>query len=70
MRPRRAGSALIPPSVLSDCRFPVDVERAKRDHSFLDRDALDSLCRWLRTCRALAETRLNYPSLDVFRYLS
>lgn len=29
----------------SDCRFPIDVEWAKRDHHFLDEDALDSLCR-------------------------
>lgn len=29
----------------SGCGFPVDVETAKRDHSFLDKDALDSLCR-------------------------
>lgn len=30
---------------VSDCRFPVDVEWAKRDHHFLDKDALDSMCR-------------------------
>lgn len=30
---------------VSDCRFPVDIEWAKRDHSFLDQDALDSMCR-------------------------
>lgn len=33
------------PVSVSDCRFPVDVEEAKRDHHFLDKDALDSLCR-------------------------
>lgn len=43
--PRHCRRRLIPPFVLSDRRFPVDVERAKRDHGFLDRDALDSLCR-------------------------
>uniref|UniRef100_A0A3Q4BKW7 Rho-GAP domain-containing protein n=1 Tax=Mola mola TaxID=94237 RepID=A0A3Q4BKW7_MOLML len=34
-----------------DCRFPVDIEWAKRDHSFLDKDALDSLSifRFLRS---------------------
>lgn len=36
---------LIVSFVLSDCGFPVDVDWAKRDHSFLDKDALDSLCR-------------------------
>lgn len=32
---------------LADCRFPIDIERATRDHHFLDRDALDSMCRCL-----------------------
>uniref|UniRef100_A0A3B4YQE4 Si:dkeyp-23e4.3 n=1 Tax=Seriola lalandi dorsalis TaxID=1841481 RepID=A0A3B4YQE4_SERLL len=30
--------------LFKDCRFPVDIEWAKRDHYFLDKDALDSLC--------------------------
>lgn len=30
---------------VSDCRFPVDTEWAKHDHHFLDKDALDSMCR-------------------------
>lgn len=42
------GGATEPLSVSSlspDCGFPLDLERAKRDHGFLDKDALDSLCR-------------------------
>uniref|UniRef100_H3CQA1 Si:dkeyp-23e4.3 n=1 Tax=Tetraodon nigroviridis TaxID=99883 RepID=H3CQA1_TETNG len=41
-----------------DCRFPVDVEWAKRDHSFLDKDALDSLCRRLNTLNRCMETKM------------
>ncbi|XP_035799842.2 rho GTPase-activating protein 7 isoform X2 [Amphiprion ocellaris] len=44
--------------LFKDCRFPVDVERAKRDHHFLDKDALDSLCRRLITLNKCVEMRL------------
>ncbi|XP_045896343.1 rho GTPase-activating protein 7 isoform X1 [Micropterus dolomieu] len=41
-----------------DCRFPVDIEWAKQDHNFLDKDALDSLCRRLSTLNKCVEMRL------------
>lgn len=41
-----------------DCRFPVDTEAAKEDHSFLDKDSLDSLCRRLLTLNKCMEMRL------------
>ncbi|KAJ0061447.1 hypothetical protein NL108_001633 [Boleophthalmus pectinirostris] len=41
-----------------DGKFPVDLEWAKQDHSFLDKDALDSLCRRLKTLNKSAELRL------------
>ncbi|XP_008295032.1 rho GTPase-activating protein 7 [Stegastes partitus] len=44
--------------LFKDCRFPIDVERAKRDHHFLDKDALDSLCRRLITLNKCVEMRL------------
>ncbi|KAA8586498.1 hypothetical protein FQN60_000334 [Etheostoma spectabile] len=44
--------------LFKDCRFPVDIEWAKRDHDFLDRDALDSLCRRLSTLNKCVEMRL------------
>ncbi|XP_028277507.1 rho GTPase-activating protein 7 isoform X2 [Parambassis ranga] len=44
--------------LFKDCRFPVDVEEAKRDHHFLDKDALDSLCRRLITLNKCVEMRL------------
>lgn len=30
---------------LPDCGFPIDIDCVKSDHEFLDKDALDSLCR-------------------------
>ncbi|XP_077361496.1 rho GTPase-activating protein 7 [Festucalex cinctus] len=47
--------------LFKDCRFPIDVELAKRDHHFLDKDALDSLCRRLITLNKCAEMRLDLP---------
>ncbi|XP_077403463.1 rho GTPase-activating protein 7 isoform X2 [Vanacampus margaritifer] len=47
--------------LFKDCRFPIDVELAKRDHHFLDKDALDSLCRRLVTLNKCAEVRLDLP---------
>ncbi|XP_039633567.1 rho GTPase-activating protein 7 isoform X2 [Perca fluviatilis] len=44
--------------LFKDCRFPVDIEWAKRDHDFLDKDALDSLCRRLSTLNKCVEMRL------------
>ncbi|XP_040907340.1 rho GTPase-activating protein 7 isoform X2 [Toxotes jaculatrix] len=44
--------------LFKDCRFPVDIEWAKRDHHFLDKDALDSLCRRLSTLNKCVEMRL------------
>uniref|UniRef100_A0A3B3CVT4 Si:dkeyp-23e4.3 n=1 Tax=Oryzias melastigma TaxID=30732 RepID=A0A3B3CVT4_ORYME len=41
-----------------DCRFPVDIEWVKRDHPFLDQDALDSLCRRLITLNKCSEMKL------------
>ncbi|XP_060912100.1 LOW QUALITY PROTEIN: rho GTPase-activating protein 7 [Labrus mixtus] len=44
--------------LFKDCRFPIDLEWAKRDHHFLDKDALDSLCRRLSTLNKSVEMRL------------
>ncbi|XP_071362144.1 rho GTPase-activating protein 7 isoform X2 [Trachinotus anak] len=44
--------------LFKDCRFPVDIEWAKRDHHFLDKDALESLCRRLSTLNKCSEMRL------------
>ncbi|CAJ1063315.1 rho GTPase-activating protein 7 isoform X2 [Xyrichtys novacula] len=44
--------------LFKDCRFPIDIEWAKRDHNFLDKDALDSLCRRLSTLNKSVEMRL------------
>uniref|UniRef100_A0A3B3CUS4 Si:dkeyp-23e4.3 n=1 Tax=Oryzias melastigma TaxID=30732 RepID=A0A3B3CUS4_ORYME len=45
-----------------DCRFPVDIEWVKRDHPFLDQDALDSLCRRLITLNKCSEMKLELMS--------
>ncbi|XP_078143012.1 rho GTPase-activating protein 7 isoform X2 [Centroberyx gerrardi] len=44
--------------LFKDCRFPIDLEWAKSDHHFLDKDALDSLCRRLSTLNKCVEMRL------------
>ncbi|XP_062416364.1 rho GTPase-activating protein 7 [Pungitius pungitius] len=44
--------------LFKDCRVPIDIEWAKRDHHFLDEDALDSLCRRLSTLNKSVEMRL------------
>ncbi|KAK7925358.1 hypothetical protein WMY93_007668 [Mugilogobius chulae] len=41
-----------------DGTFPIDLDWAKQDHTFLDKDALDSLCRRLKTLNKSAELRL------------
>lgn len=38
--------------------FPIDLDWAKQDHLFLDKDAVDSLCRRLNTLNKRAELRL------------
>ncbi|KAK2828032.1 hypothetical protein Q5P01_019066 [Channa striata] len=40
------------------CRFPIDIEWAKRDHHFLDKDALESFTRRLSTLNKCVEMRL------------
>ncbi|XP_061904850.1 rho GTPase-activating protein 7 isoform X2 [Entelurus aequoreus] len=47
--------------LFKDSRFPIDIEFAKRDHHFLDKDALDSLCRRLITLNKSVELRLDLP---------
>ncbi|MEQ2310686.1 hypothetical protein AMECASPLE_011647 [Ameca splendens] len=44
--------------LFKDGRFPIDTEAAKEDHSFLDKDSLDSLCRRLMTLNKCMEMRL------------
>uniref|UniRef100_A0A3B3U6P9 Si:dkeyp-23e4.3 n=1 Tax=Poecilia latipinna TaxID=48699 RepID=A0A3B3U6P9_9TELE len=44
--------------LFKDCRFPIDTETAKEDHSFLDKDSLDSLCRRLMTLNKCIEMKL------------
>ncbi|XP_026226928.1 rho GTPase-activating protein 7 isoform X2 [Anabas testudineus] len=44
--------------LFKDCMFPIDIEWAKRDHHFLDKDALDSMCRRLSTLNKCVEMRL------------
>uniref|UniRef100_A0A3Q2PPF3 Si:dkeyp-23e4.3 n=1 Tax=Fundulus heteroclitus TaxID=8078 RepID=A0A3Q2PPF3_FUNHE len=44
--------------LFKDCRFPIDTDVAKDDHSFLDKDSLDSLCRRLMTLNKCMEMRL------------
>ncbi|XP_043997558.1 rho GTPase-activating protein 7 isoform X1 [Gambusia affinis] len=44
--------------LFKDCRFPIDTEAAKEDHSFLDKDSLDSLCRRLMTLNKCMEIKL------------
>ncbi|KAK6317193.1 hypothetical protein J4Q44_G00125930 [Coregonus suidteri] len=41
-----------------DCRFPIAIDWVKSDHGFLDKDALDSLCRRLSTLNKFVELRL------------
>ncbi|XP_054482137.1 rho GTPase-activating protein 7 isoform X2 [Anoplopoma fimbria] len=44
--------------LFKDCRVPIDIEWVKRDHHFLDKDALDSLCRRLSTLNKSVDMRL------------
>ncbi|XP_056140338.1 LOW QUALITY PROTEIN: rho GTPase-activating protein 7 [Lampris incognitus] len=44
--------------LFKDGRFPIDIDWAKNDHHFLDKDALDSVCRRLNTLNRCVEMRL------------
>ncbi|XP_067232424.1 rho GTPase-activating protein 7 isoform X1 [Chanodichthys erythropterus] len=44
--------------LFTDCRFPIDIDCVKSDHEFLDKDALDSLCRRLSTLNKCVEMKL------------
>ncbi|XP_041041495.1 rho GTPase-activating protein 7 isoform X1 [Carcharodon carcharias] len=41
-----------------DSLFPIDISSVKRDHDFLDRDAIESLCRRLNTLNKCAVMKL------------
>ncbi|XP_063059734.1 rho GTPase-activating protein 7 isoform X2 [Engraulis encrasicolus] len=41
--------------LFKDCRFPIDLDWAKSDHAFLEKDAIDSLCRRLITLNKCVE---------------
>ncbi|XP_078254267.1 rho GTPase-activating protein 7 isoform X1 [Rhinoraja longicauda] len=41
-----------------DLLFPIDISSVKRDHDFLDRDAIESLCRRLNTLNKCAVMKL------------
>ncbi|XP_051533682.1 rho GTPase-activating protein 7-like isoform X1 [Myxocyprinus asiaticus] len=42
----------------TDCCFPIDIDWVKSDHAFLDKDAIDSLCRRLGTLNKCAKMKL------------
>lgn len=44
--------------LFTDCCFPIDIDWVKSDHEFLDKDALDSLCRRLSTLNKSVEMKL------------
>lgn len=44
--------------LFTDCCFPIDIDWVKSDHDFLDKDALDSLCRRLSTLNKSVEMKL------------
>ncbi|XP_039533302.1 rho GTPase-activating protein 7 [Pimephales promelas] len=44
--------------LFTDCCFPIDIDWVKSDHEFLDKDALDSLCRRLSTLNKCVEMKL------------
>ncbi|KAJ8385418.1 hypothetical protein AAFF_G00189440 [Aldrovandia affinis] len=44
--------------LFKDCRFPIDIDWVKSDHMFLDKDAIDSLCRRLNTLNKCMEMKL------------
>ncbi|XP_043925493.1 rho GTPase-activating protein 7-like isoform X2 [Protopterus annectens] len=46
--------------LFEDCQFPLDTNLVKQDHEFLDRDAVDSLCRRLNTLNKYAAMKLEF----------
>lgn len=46
--------------LFEDSQFPLDTDIAKQDHEFLDRDAIDSLCRRLNTLNKYAAMKLEF----------
>uniref|UniRef100_A0A8C7XA46 Rho GTPase-activating protein 7 n=1 Tax=Oryzias sinensis TaxID=183150 RepID=A0A8C7XA46_9TELE len=42
-----------------DAQFPIDISSVTRDHDFLDRDAIEALCRRLNTLNKCALMRLD-----------
>ncbi|KAM8835788.1 rho GTPase-activating protein 7 [Synchiropus picturatus] len=46
-----------------DGRFPIDLDWARQDHRFLDDDALDSLCRRLKTLNKCAAMKMGPRTL-------
>ncbi|XP_078267440.1 rho GTPase-activating protein 7 isoform X2 [Rhinoraja longicauda] len=46
------------PQLFEASQFPVDVEVVKNDHEFLDKDAIESLCRRLKTLNKCAMMKL------------
>ncbi|XP_014346376.1 rho GTPase-activating protein 7 isoform X2 [Latimeria chalumnae] len=46
-----------------DHQFPIDITSVKRDHDFLDRDAIEALCRRLNTLNKCAVMKLEVSPL-------
>ncbi|XP_006632828.2 stAR-related lipid transfer protein 8 isoform X2 [Lepisosteus oculatus] len=46
------------PQLYEDSQFPIDIASVKKDHDFLDRDSLKSLCRRLTTLNKCASMKL------------
>uniref|UniRef100_H3B8G5 Si:dkeyp-23e4.3 n=1 Tax=Latimeria chalumnae TaxID=7897 RepID=H3B8G5_LATCH len=44
--------------LFEDLQFPVDIDIVKKDHEFLDQDAIESLCRRLNTLNKCATMKL------------
>ncbi|XP_018584149.1 rho GTPase-activating protein 7 isoform X1 [Scleropages formosus] len=44
--------------LFKDCQFPIDIDWVKSDHEFLDKDAIDSLCRRLNTLNKCVDIKL------------
>ncbi|KAL4660033.1 rho GTPase-activating protein 7-like isoform X1 [Arapaima gigas] len=44
--------------LFKDCQFPIDIDWVKSDHEFLDKDAIDSLCRRLNTLNKCVDMKL------------
>ncbi|XP_051783758.1 rho GTPase-activating protein 7 isoform X2 [Erpetoichthys calabaricus] len=46
-----------------DCLFPIEIASVTRDHDFLDRDAIEALCRRLNTLNKCAVMKLEISPL-------